>query len=322
MSEKQKWFMRLTIKSTDTGKAAFAMYPSDQYEKLESLDACGIPYGWSNYEHLAVSYNGVKADSLQVALAGVIEHQEHPPSVHELDFLASRIQSMTAEERDQMEQHLISATDPTIASAINLAHQVLGELELYDGISMADRPVLFCPDEPYIKVRLAPEDEAYISEEAGMWVDCPATKAELMAVAEKLGMKSYRDLEVCDAYGILENLANDMCQEDLTTFDELNALAQAMKDNEIHRHLAKYKAVLSLENCYDLREATALAGNLDNYEFYQESMTDVGCRYRAQNPYELDDDELAEDMGFEETVYGSVRKTDHIEPEFTGPTLC
>lgn len=34
------WFMRLTIQNSRTGQRAFAMYPCEKYEMLESLDRC------------------------------------------------------------------------------------------------------------------------------------------------------------------------------------------------------------------------------------------------------------------------------------------
>lgn len=330
MSGKNKWFMRLTIRNTDTGKTAFAMYPSSRYERLESLDACGVPYGGGNYNHLAVSYNGVEADSLQRALTGVIEHKDHPPSISELNFLGAQICAMPVQERSRMEQQLANNPDATIVEAINLANKIAGYgyAAHYDGISMATRFERFSPDEPYLKVRLATEDEAYTVEDAGIWVDCPTSDAELKAVADKLGVDSYHDLEVCDVYGILENIADDMCGEFSTTFDRLNALAKAMKDNEIFRQSAKYKAVLSVESYCDLKRAAELAANLDSYEFYQgESLADVGRRFQAQNSdeYDVEDwepDEVAEHMGFEESEYGTLREIDGLEQKHTGPTLC
>lgn len=325
MRENIKWFMRLTIQNTETGKSGFAMYPCEKYDMLESLDDCGIPYGSGKYAHLAVSANGVAADSLQIALTGVIEHRQRPPSVHELNFLGSQIQDMTADERHRLEQGIAGRPGATIVEAINAAYDVLSKSMVYDGVSMCERAVLFTDDEPYIRVRMVPDDDqTYESEEDGIWVNCPATDDDLKAAAEKMGVNSYRDLAVNDAYGILGSVIEyDMFQAQDLSFDELNSLALVMKNNCIHQQSAKYKAVLSLESCYDVEEAIKLAGNLDSYEFYTgESLSTVGNRFQNQNPYDLAEDDLAKDLGFEETSYGTIRKAAGTEQTHSGLTPC
>lgn len=65
-----------------------------------------------------------------------------------------------------------------------------------------------------------------------------------------------------------------------------------------------------------------LAGKLDDYEFYQgETLGEVGKRYRDHNSYDYDYEELAEDLGFEETNYGIVQIADGPKLEQRGLKL-
>ena len=304
--------MRLTIQNSRTGQQAFAMYPCDKYEMLESLDWCQLPYGSGDYTHLAVSYNGVDADSLQNTLTGVIENPEHPPSIRELNCLGEQIQRMSEQMRSCLEHEIAGRPNATIADAINAAYRVLSENMVYDGISMSDRAVLLSDDEPYIQVQLVPHsDNPNPDEEDGIWVDCPVHKDELQAAAKLLGVGSYRDLEMGAVYGIVEKITVDMLYDDGSTFDEINGLARAMKEHGVIRELGKYKAILEFENCFDIGKATVLAGKLDDYEFYQgETLGEVGKRYRDHNSYDYDYEKLAENLVFEDTNYGIVRKAD------------
>lgn len=316
------WFMRLTIQNSRTGQKAFAMYPCEKYEMLESLDWCQLPYGSGDYTHLSVSYNGVDADSLQETLTGIIENSEHPPSIRELNCLGELIQRMSAQTRSCLEQEIAEKPNAAIADAINAAYRLLSESVVYDGISMSDRAVLLGDDEPYIQVKLIAYSDDLDLDEGGIWVNCPAHEDELKAVAEQLDVGSYRDLEMGDVCAIVEKITTDMLCDAISTFDEINELARAMKEHGVIRELGKYKAILEFENCYDVGEAAELAGKLDDYEFYQgETLGEVGNRYRDQNPYDLDDEELAEDLGFEETHYGIVRIADGPKLEQCGLKL-
>lgn len=317
------WFMRLTIQNSRTGQQAFAMYPCEKYEMLESLDWCQLPYGSGDYTHLAVSYNGVDTDSLQDTLTGVIENLEHPPSIRELNCLGEQIQRMSAQMRFCLEQEIAGQANATIADAINAAYRLLSESIVYDGISMSDRAVFLSDDEPYIQVQLVPHsDNLNLDEEDGIWVNCPVHEDELQAAAEQLGVGSYRDLEMGTVYGIVEKITVDMLYDDGSTIDEINELARTMKEHSVIRELGKYKAILEFENCFDVGEAAVLAGKLDDYEFYQgETLGEVGNRYLDHNPYDFDYGELAEDLGFEETNYGIVRIADGPKLEQRGLEL-
>lgn len=316
------WFMRLTIQNSRTGQQAFAMYPREKYEVLESLDWCQLPYGSGDYTHLAISYNGADTDSLQNTLTGVIENLEHPPSIRELNCLGEQIQRMSEQMRSGLEQEIAGQPNATIIDAINATYRLRSESMVYDGISMSDRAVLLSDDEPYIKVKLVANSDNLNLDEDGIWVNCPADVDELKAVAEQLSVGSYRDLEMGDVYAIVEKITVDMLYGDTSTFDEINELARAMKEHGVIRELGKYKAILEYETCFDVGEAAVLAGKMDDYEFYQgESLGEVGNRYRDHNPYDLDNEELAEDLGFEETNYGIVRITDGPKLEQRGLEL-
>jgi hypothetical protein len=319
------WYMRLTMVNNRTGGIAFAMYPCDKFEMLESLDLCELPYGSGEYSHLAKSANGVEADSLQVALSGIIESSGHPPSIHELNYLGTQIQRMSKIERSHLEQEIVGLPGAIITDAINAAHRLLLIDLVYDGESLSDRAVLWEKGDSYLRVQFVLDDEKeYGLEEEGVWVNCPAEKEELKAVAEKLGGTSYHDLLVKDIYAVVDKIADDMIHEFLS-FDDFNHWAHAMKDNDVIRELSKYKAILEFEGCMDIREATVLAGKLDDYEFYQgETLSEVGNRYRNDNPMEDDEEDmetLADFLGFEDTHYGIVRKADEATLEQHGQEL-
>lgn len=105
LSQDIPWFMRLTIRNNETGRTAFAMYPCGKFEILESMDRCGVGNS-GGYSHLAIAANGVKADSLQLALRGVIEHATRPPSVQELNYLGSLIQELSKDQRQSLERDI------------------------------------------------------------------------------------------------------------------------------------------------------------------------------------------------------------------------
>lgn len=318
------WFMRLTLVNNQSGNIAFTMYPCEKYKLLESLDWCNLTYGSGDYSHLAKSANAVEADSLQVALTGVIEHPEHPPSIHELNYLGTQIQSMSKQTRSLLKKEIAEQPGTTIVEAVNAAHRLLLTGLVYDGESLSERAVLWGEEDPYICVQLVPDDgDEYSQEEDGVWIGCPANESELQAVAEEMGAASYKDLFVNGVYGVVEKIDNDMC-EPFVTFDDINNWAIAMKEHEVYRELSKYKAILELELCGDLGEATVLAGELDNYEFYPaETLCEVGGHYRNDHPLCKDKElgDLAKNLGFEDTHYGIVRKTEGTSLEHHGLEL-
>lgn len=304
------WFMRLTLENSQTGQQGFVMYPCEKFEMLESLDWCQIPYGSGSYAHKAVSYNGVKADSLQKILTAVIESEEHPPSMKELNYLGEQIQRMSAQMRSCMEQEMEQQSSATIVDAINATHRVLSENKIYDGRSMSDRSVLSDADEPYIQVRLhLPDDSIEQEEESGIWVDFPIYEDELKTIAKQLRADSYHDLEICDIYSIFYRIETDMMSDAYYDLEKVNKLAWAMKEHNVVKELGKYKAILDYEICFDVEEAAVLAGKLDEYEFYQgKTLSEVGILYHDHDPCRQNYEGIAEDLGFEETNYGIVRR--------------
>lgn len=113
---------------------------------------------------------------------------------------------------------------------------------------MSDRAVLLSDNEPYIQVKLIAYSDNLNLDEAGIWVNCPVHEDELKAVAEQLGVGSYRDLEMSDVYANVEKITVEML-DDRSTFDEINELARIMKEHGVIRELGKYKAILESESC-------------------------------------------------------------------------
>lgn len=308
--KEMRWFMRLTLENSRTGKQGFVMYPCEKYEMLEDLDWCQIPYGSGDYTHKAVSYNGVKADSLQKILTTVIESKEHPPSMKELNYLGEQIQRMSVQMRSRLGQEMEQQPSATIVDAINATHRLLSENKIYDGRSMSDRSVLLDENGPYIQVRLhLPDDSQEQETENGIWVDLPIQEDELKIIAKQLGTDSYHDLEICDIYSIFYRIETDMMSDAYYDLEKVNKLAWAMKEHNVVKELGKYKAILDYEICFDVEEAAVLAGKLDEYEFYQgKTLSEVGILYHDHDPCRQNYEGIAEDLGFEETNYGIVRR--------------
>ncbi len=325
MNNKEKpWFMRLTIQNNRTGQQSSAIYPCNKYEMLENLNWCQIPYGSGNYSHLATSYIRVAADSLQEALAGIIENKDHPPSIMELNCLGEQIQRMSSQTRICLEKDISEKPDATIVEIINTAYLLLSENVVYDGISMSGRAVLLGDDEPYFRIQLIVDSNTEeLGEEDGIWINCPASESDLESAVKQLGVTSYYDLETGAIYGVIDEfLAEEYCEGMPYTFDEINELARAMKEYDVIRDLGKYKAILNYESYVDIKKASVLAEKLDNYEFYYgEELGEVANLYRNHNPDNLDYEELIEELGFEDTNYGIVRTAGEPEIRQRGPEL-
>lgn len=305
------WFMRLTMVNQITGQSTFAMYPQDKYSLLESLDCCQLPYGNGEYMHLAASPNKV-TNSLQIALTGVIESMEHPPSIKELNHLGEQIQRMSPESRADMERQLADMPNGIITDAINATHRLLFEDIVYDGVSLSDRPLLLGEDEPYIRVQLVPDDDkSYDGAEDGVWLNCPAGEDEPEAAAKKLGVDS-GNLRVNTIDGLLATSDLDIIEVGIGTFSDINNLAYTMKEYGIVQEMGKFKAILEFESCVDFGEAAVLAGKLEDYEFYRQA--DLCNRYQSDTPG-VTCEELADDLGFEQSTYGFIRNSDEQRME-------
>ena len=145
----ERWHMRLTIVNEEGGQTAVAMYPDSLYAILETLDECQIPYGNGRYRHLAVSPNSVPADVLQMALTPVIESEENPPSIRELNYLGELIQEMTAQERKRLAGELLAAPQATISDVYTAIQHICPDRDVEcENLSLKERSVQLGAEAP------------------------------------------------------------------------------------------------------------------------------------------------------------------------------
>ena len=317
--------MRLTLVNGQTGRTAAITYPAEKSEILDALDQCQLPYGSGEYTHLPVSPYRVEPDSLQVELARMIDDLGHPPSIHELNYLGEKIQEMSREGRTAYERELQRYPGVDIVSAINMAHSILLQDQVYDGISMAGRAVLLDEQEPLLRVQLTPEGiGAPDDPSCGVWLDCPVSEAKQAEVAQSMGMDSPDELEVnmIDGMALLGDTCLWEAQECFTRFSDVDRIASALQTQGGIAQAAKFKAALLLESCSEFYAAADIAGQLHEYEFYRSAEFLDKLQQTRPN---ADAEVMADELGFEETDYGYVRKAGeqaleqqlHVEgPEF------
>lgn len=304
---KLPWYLRLTLVNKMSGKKAFTMYPEDTYSILDSLDLCQVPYGSGEYHHLAVNPYGAYDDDLLEDLAGVIESEEHPPTIQELNYLGGQLQRMTGAQRAELGRQVSWVPEATITDAINTSHRLLDQELVYDGRAMADRAVLLDEKEPYIRVHLVPDDDDLSElQENGIWVDCPAKDSDLEAIAQKLGASALNAFSVDDMGGLLAFSDVPLIENNspFVAFKDINNLARTMKEKDILQQLGKFKALLQMECCADFDEAVVLAGKLDHYEYCRQAEFESRCQIVG---LDTDWERVAHDLDFEDTDYGLIR---------------
>ena len=307
-NSKNPWLMRLTLVNNQTGQKASIVYPNEKVEFLESLDQCQIPYGSGAYSHLATSPYGVQPDSLQMEMTRMIEDISGPPSIRELNHLGEQIQKMSQEGRRAYERELQRYIGLDIKTAINAAHYILYDGVVYDGESLADRAVLAEEQEPLLRIQLVSEDIGWNDDpNTGIWLDCPAGERELKAVAQAMGVSSVDELMVNDIAwnAVLGDTYLWEAHENLTRCSDINRMASALKAQGGMAQAAKFKSVLMMESCCQFDKAADIAERLDQYEFYRTSEL---CDRVQQAVPDAQAGELAENLGFEETDYGYIRK--------------
>ncbi len=310
------WYMRLTIVNTEGGQTAMAMYPASLYSILETMDECQIPYGSGQYRHLAVSTNGVPADNLQAALAPVIENEENPPSIRELNGLGKLIQQMTDQEREQLTEALLASPKTSVSDTFDVIQRICPETEIQHSEEyFSDRSVQLSEHDPYIRIQFIHEGDDSGDEKAGIWVDCPASEEQISKIAQAAGVESLEELEVNMLDGVLAFsdlplLESDDPFQSTQTFCSLNQLAAAMKEHDVLSNIGKFKAILYYEDCMDLDAATELTGKLDEYEFFRRH--ELEHRFQETGHSAIDDD-ILDELQIEETPYGFIRKADGLE---------
>ena len=307
----EKWYMRLTIVNEDGGQTAMAMYPDSLYAILETLDECQIPYGGGRYRHLAVSPNGIPADELQRALASVIENEENPPSIRELNYLGEQIQQMTDQERNRLTEELLAIPQAAIPDAYGAIQHISGRKMEYGSTDLKERSVQLGLEDPYIRIQLIHDEDDPGDEKAGIWVDCPATEERIAKAARVAGVESLEELQPNMMDGVFAYSALPLIEQDgpFQSFHELNCLAIAMKEHGVLQDIGKFKAVLYFEDCIDFEEAAELAGKLNEYHFFRKA--ELECSFQKAGYSSIEDD-ILDKLEIEETPYGFIRSADGL----------
>lgn len=307
----EKWYMRLTIVNEDGGQTAMAMYPDSLYAILETLDECQIPYEGGRYRHLSVSPNGIPADELQRALTSVIENEENPPSIRELNYLGEQIQQMTDQERNRLTEELLAIPQAAIPDAYEAIQHISGRKMEYGSTDLKERSVQLGLEDPYIRIQLIHDEDDPGDEKAGIWVDCPATEERIAKAARAAGVESLEELQPNMMDGVFAYSDLPLTEPDgpFQSFHELNRLAIAMKEHGVLQDIGKFKAVLYFEDCIDFEEAAELAGKLNEYHFFRKA--EVECSFQKAGYSSIEDDVL-DKLGIEETPYGFIRSADGL----------
>lgn len=306
----EKWYMRLTIVNHAGGQTATVIYPDNIYAILEALDECQIPYGGGGYRHLAVSSNGVIPDELQTALTPVIENEEAPPSIRELNYLGEQIQQMTVQERNLLAKELWAMPQATISDAYAAIQHICTNQDMRDGsTNLKERSVRLEDGYPYLQVQLIHDGEDPNDGNAGIWVNCPATGEQIAEAAGAAGVESLEELHPNMMDGVLSYSNLPLIKQDSTfsSFRKINQLAVAMEEYGVLQNIGKFKAVLYFEGCLSFEKAAELAGKLDEYKFFRKQELDHRLQKVGYSSLDVD---VLDKLDIEETPYGFIQDAD------------
>ena len=297
------WCLHLTLVNAKTGRSTITKYPQSIYQQLEMMDRCQIPYGSGEYFHRLWPAGG---DPLEKALAGVIEHDQCPPSVRQLNVLANQISRITPECRQDLAKELRRSPPATVVDAIRAISRFLPEDAPPETAALTDRAVLLDEDTPYIRLRIAPEDRDEESDTDGVWVDLPLKPGDVDRAMHDLGVELPVNLEVWEYEGVIacEDLPEYASVPYGPSLREFNRFAEALEACVPACDLKKYKAILRAKGYTTLKDAAELARDMKNYEFYpSEELTAMLQKADPHTELEL----LADRLHFAETGYGCVR---------------
>ena len=300
--KQEPWWLPVILVNAKTGSIAEITYPCGNAEMIEALARCKIPYGSGAYYHKVEEdhIDGRRKDSLTKTLAGIIGSKTAPPTMHELNYLATQIRCMPERKRTAFRKSISQLSDSSMADIFRVV-QDYSQIHTDDnGRDLSERAVLLEENTPYFQVVLRSPQ----TEEPGI-INCLVDNSALAEIQNRLGIRNI-DAHIEQINGVLR------CDSEVS-FADINRWASVLKENHVGQQFGKYKAVLELEDCTDVETAITLAGRLDEYEFCPDAdMQDVLGRY-IQNADQLDyDDEMdaAEKLGIADTDHGIVKRAD------------
>lgn len=201
--------------------------------------------------------------------------------------------------------------------------------EVYDGIHL--------PDQEYhhggiISLQLDRKDD-FLHNDTEVWLELPTDRQKIHQAMDSLETS---DLEACMVVE-MESIVPAM-KDHLTGYEDiemLNTLAERIAAFPDRRTLAKYKAILMLEDCYyNLEMVLDITNNLDCYDFDPQIMspgqyTQYRLKEAGFDPYDcafccfdIHDygERLLQGSGYVATAYGTVIRNDReFIHEYTKP---
>lgn len=120
-------------------------------------------------------------------------------------------------------------------------------------------------------------------------LDLPATQEQFRTALDEMSLESWDWIELHGFDGALPDLNIDLYHDRI---DDLNALAQKVRELDNAGNLCRFKAILNANGSYDVESALTLADRLDEYVFSQDirSLAELGM---DQLRFSLTDESIA-----------------------------
>lgn len=200
--------------------------------------------------------------------------------------------------------------------------------EVYDGIHLPEQNDRH---DGVIALRLIRADSGQAAD-AGVWLELPADEQAIRQALHTLGETNLDACVIAEAESIVPALKFQLAgDEDIR---QLNTLAERITAFPDSRTLAKYKAVLMVEDCCDLDMVLDIANNLDCYDFDPQIMSPGQYAEYILKEAGFDPDDPAfcgfdfhdygkrqlQESGYMATAYGTVIRNDQpFIHEYTKP---
>ena len=144
----------------------------------------------------------------------MIENEENPPSIRELNYLGEQIQQMTDQERNRLTEELLAIPQAAIPDAYGAIQHISGRKMEYGSTDLKERSVQLGLEDPYIRIQLIHDEDDPGDEKAGIWVDCPATEERIAKAARVAGVESLEELQPNMMDGVFAYSALPLIEQD------------------------------------------------------------------------------------------------------------
>ncbi len=166
------------------------------------------------------------------------------------------------------------------------------------------------------------------------WLELPADDKAMQSALTALGVTSFADCVITESISAIPGIENQLGRDE--DIDKLNILASKVEAFADGRTLAKYKAVLEVEQCNDIDMQLDIADNLACYDFddYYRSPADYAKQLFGDTGVDVSDPAFdvfdfygygsrqLELSGLHTTSYGDIRRNEiPFVPEYTKPQM-